>query len=243
MTATTQTPARRILLAGATGLVGRELFERLHQRPATQLTVLLRRPVSWIDAIAEQSAQVTVLRADDFRQLPALPPQDRVLIALGSTMAQAGSRDAFAAVDRDAVIAVARAGLAAGARRLGVVSSAGANPASPNFYARVKGEMEAAISDLPTEHTVIARPSLLMGDRKSLEQAQRLGEEWALRVMQPLRRLMPEGWRPVSAATVAGALLQAVEAAQPRSKGHRVLTSAFMQAWQEETDERSAIAA
>jgi uncharacterized protein YbjT (DUF2867 family) len=43
-------------------------------------------------------------------------------------------------------LAVARAALAAGARRCGLVSAMGANPKSSVFYNRVKGELEEALA-------------------------------------------------------------------------------------------------
>ena len=60
---------------------------------------------------------------------------------------------------------MARAALAAGARRCGLVSAMGANAKSSVFYNRVKGELEEALALLPFEGLVIARPSLLVGNR------------------------------------------------------------------------------
>jgi len=113
---------------------------------------------------------------DSFNEFNA-PAVDDVFIALGTTIKVAGSREAFRAVDFDAVVAVARAARAAGATRLGVVSAMGADSRSPVFYNRVKGEMEDAVQGLGFETVVIARPSLLAGDRTALKQAPRPGEK------------------------------------------------------------------
>ena len=101
----------------------------------------------------------------DFRAIPPLPPLDEAYLALGTTIKQAGSREAFRAVDLDANLAVTRAALGAGARRVGLVSAMGADAASTVFYNRTKGELEDALKALPLETLVIARPSLLAGDR------------------------------------------------------------------------------
>lgn len=79
---------------------------------------------------------------------------------------QAGSREAFRAVDLEANLAVARAGVSAGARRLGLVSAMSAIARSLLFYNRVKGTLEDALERLPLETLSIARPSFLLGERK-----------------------------------------------------------------------------
>lgn len=145
----------------------------------------------------------------------AAPPVDDVFIALGTTLKVAGSREAFRAVDFDAVVALARAARAAGATRLGVISAMGADSRSAVFYNRVKGEMEAAVAGLGFETVVIARPSLLAGDRASLRQAQRPGEQWALRAARWLSPLIPANYRAVDAGQVAQALVDTLRSAGP----------------------------
>jgi uncharacterized protein YbjT (DUF2867 family) len=146
-------------------------------------------------------------------------------IALGTTIKVAGSQEAFRAVDFDAVVAVAKAAKAAGARRLGVVSAMGANPRSTIFYNRVKGEMEEALSALGLDTLVIARPSFLAGDREALGQPLRSGEKLALRVSRMLAPLIPANYASVDVRSVANALLAEV----PAAKGRHVLLSGELQ--------------
>jgi uncharacterized protein YbjT (DUF2867 family) len=215
---------RSALLAGATGLVGRALLPLLLAgRPYERVHVLLRRAVPDIEA-------GTKLRIHqvDFARLPAaLPAVDDVYIALGTTIKVAGSESAFRQVDFDFVVNTARAARAAGATRLAVVSALGADPRSRVFYNRVKGEMETAIAQLGYASVVIARPSLLLGDRAALGQPARSGEAWATRLLGPLGWVVPRRVRPIAARTVAAALLAAVLDGQP---GLRVLESGAMQA-------------
>jgi hypothetical protein len=109
----------------------------------------------------------------DFAALPPLPPIDEVYLALGTTIKVAGRQAAFWAIDFNANLAVARAALAAGARRCGLVSAMGANAKSSVSYNRVKGELEEALAQIPFEGLVVARPSLLIGNRASLGQPER----------------------------------------------------------------------
>jgi hypothetical protein len=84
----------------------------------------------------------------DFTALPALPPANEAYLALGTTIKVAGSQAAFRAVDYDANLFVARAALAAGVKRVGLVSAMGADARSKIFYSRVKGELEDALAQL-----------------------------------------------------------------------------------------------
>jgi uncharacterized protein YbjT (DUF2867 family) len=152
---------------------------------------------------------------------------DDVFITLGTTIEVAGSQAAFRQVDFDFVVNTARAARAAGATRLAVVSSLGADAKSRVFYNRVKGEMEAAITQLGYKSVVIAQPSLLLGDRAKLGQPARSGEVWAARLLGPLRWMVPKRVRPIHARAVASALLAAILDAEP---GVRVLKSGAMQA-------------
>ena len=138
-----------------------------------------------------------------------LPPCDTVLVALGTTIKTAGSKQAFAAVDLDAVVATAAAAKKAGARAVGVVSAMGASASSGVFYSRTKGQMEAAITALGFERTVFVRPSFLAGDRAALKQAERPGEAVALVAMRWLNAVIPANYRAVHASDVARSLIGA----------------------------------
>lgn len=211
--------ARTALVAGATGLVGREILQGLlADESVAAVHVLGRRELPL------QHPKLTQHRVD-FKALPALPRVGEAFIALGTTIKVAGSQEAFRALDFDAVLAVAKAARAAAATRLAVVSAMGADPGSKVFYSRVKGEMEQALSALDFETLVIARPSLLVGNREALGQPARRGEELGLKVSRWFGPLIPDNYRPIEARAVARALLSAVRTVQ----GHRVLTSGEMQ--------------
>lgn len=208
------------LIIGATGLVGRELlgvllahssYERIH--------VLLRRAARDLPRSERLCPQVI-----DFERLPAaLPSAVDVYCCVGTTIAVAGSEAAFRNVDFDLVVSVARAARAAGAERLAVVSALGADKRSRVYYNRVKGEMEAAVATLGYRVVVIARPSLLAGDRGALGQPVRPGERIALRASAVFGALIPARYRPIAARTVARALRTALAEA---TDGLRIVESA-----------------
>jgi uncharacterized protein YbjT (DUF2867 family) len=212
--------ARTAWLAGATGLIGRELLARLQADARWQAVHVFGRRA--VPAGPKLRSHVV-----DFAALPnALPNADDLFVALGTTIKVAGSQAAFRAVDFDAVLAIARAGRAAGATRLAVVSALGADASARVFYNRVKGEMEAAVAGLGYASVTFAQPSLLAGDRKTLGQPERPGEVWATRLLAPVLGLVPKGIRPIAAHDVAAALVEAVAAGAP---GVARLSSAAMQ--------------
>ncbi len=192
---------RRVVLAGATGLVGVQILQALLADGAvSEIHVLARRALG----VEHPKLRVHVV---DFRRLPQLALVDEVYLGLGTTMRVAGSRDAFRAVDFDANLAVARAAVAAGAKRIGLVSAVGANSRSSVFYTRIKGELEDALERLDLSALVIARPSLLLGDRDALKQPLRLGERIGIQIGRLLAPVLPKHYRPVHARAVARSLV------------------------------------
>lgn len=155
------------------------------------------------------------LHAVDFSDLPALPTVGDVYITLGTTIAAAGSQSAFRKVDYDAVMATAQAARAAGASRCGVVTAMGANAHSRIFYNRVKGEVERDLQALGFATLVIARPSLLIGERQALQQAARPAESLSIQLFKWLDPLIPDNYRARPGADVGRALLHAVQSGPP----------------------------
>lgn len=147
---------------------------------------------------------------------PTLVPSlavDAAVSALGTTMRQAGSQEAFRAVDFEIVVAFAEAAAAAGARRILTVSSVGADPGSANFYLRTKGEMEAALEQMGFERLDILQPGLLRGPRGG---DRRLGERVGI-ALSPVLNLFLRGrldrFAAIDADIVAAALAAALRQA------------------------------
>jgi uncharacterized protein YbjT (DUF2867 family) len=206
---------RSVLVAGATGLVGRELLHGLLADDSVAKVVVVGRR-----APPESSPKLHFIQAE-LPNVPPLPRVDEGYIALGTTIKVAGSQQAFRAVDFDAVVNVACAAKTAGAKRLGVVSAMGASAKSGVFYSRVKGETENALAALKFDTLVIARPSMLAGDRTQLGQPVRSGEVMATKISRAIGWLIPRNYRSIQASSVANALLEAV----PSSRGQRVMLS------------------
>lgn len=163
----------RVVMIGATGLVGSLLAERL----------LADGIFDEVHAIGRRASGTAHARWHEHVAPPCEWPThvaaigaDVAASALGTTMRVAGSKAAFRAVDLDMVTAFARAASEAGARRMLTVSSVGADPASRLFYPALKGEMEDALAGIGFDRLDVLRPGLLRGERGGERRlAERLG--------------------------------------------------------------------
>ena len=198
----------RIVLIGATGLVGRLLLPKL-AAAGHEVHALQRR---------EGGPSGITIHVAPPGEWPALVSQfapEAAMSALGTTMRQAGTQAAFAAVDRDMVLAFADAAHAAGARRFATVSSVGADPASSNFYLRLKGEVEEELRALCFARLDIFRPGLLRGPRGA---DRRLGERIGI-ALSPLVNLALRGrfdrYAAIDAAQVAAAIAATLSDSAP----------------------------
>ncbi len=195
---------RQAILAGATGLVGRECL-RLALEQYDSVTALVRRPL-------KMTHPRLIAREIDFDRLGTIeiPRGAHVYCALGTTIKKAGSEAAFRRVDFDFPRMLAERAAAAGDARFMLVSSVGASSKSTNFYLRVKGELEDAVRAMTFESVHIFRPSILIGDREERRTGERIGialaSATAFLLAGPLRK-----YRGIPAATVAAAMVAAAE--------------------------------
>lgn len=199
---------KRLLLVGATGLIGRSVIALAPHVPSMSLVALARSEMK-----LPRGVRMEMLLADPsgWEDAVAAISPDAVICALGTTWAKAGSEDAFRLVDQNLVMRVARAAREAGAGTFCTVSSVGADAQSKAFYLRVKGEVEKELQALKFGRLDILRPGLLRGhregDRRFLE---RLGIAAA-----PVTNLLLHGnrrkYRAIRAETVAKAALQCVQ--------------------------------
>ncbi len=132
---------------------------------------------------------------------------DDAFCCLGTTIKDAGSREAFRAVDHAAVLAFAWAAQRAGAKRFFVVSALGADPESRVFYRRVKGETEAALQVLGFSTLAIFQPGLLLGPRARPRMGERVSAA-VLWLAEPLLLGRLRKYRAIEAATVARAMVR-----------------------------------
>jgi uncharacterized protein YbjT (DUF2867 family) len=198
--------AKIVLLAGASGLTGGCALDALLAAPdIARVVAVSRRPLGREHPrLANRIVQFERLES----QLKGVHCE-AALCCLGTTLRRAGSRERFHAVDVDAVLTFARVAKAAGARRFVVISSAGADADSKNFYLHTKGEMEVALEQLGFESLDILQPSLLLAWRSEMRPLE-LMARGVMPLLNPLLRGKYLPYRAIAARTVGAAMLGAV---------------------------------
>ncbi len=200
------------LLAGASGFVGGYVLDSLLDAPDFgRVFAVSRRPLGREHPrLANRIVQFEKLET----QLKGTACQV-AFCCLGTTMKQAGSEKAFRQVDHDLVLSFARVAKAAQAQRFVVVTSAGADPASKNFYLRVKGEVERALEGIGFASLDILQPGPLLGLRSPLRPVELLATV-LMPVVNPFLGGNRTAYRGIPARTVAAA---AVGAARSGRRG------------------------
>ena len=194
-------------VAGGSGLVGGVLLRALLQGTAYESVISIgRRTVALVHpGLTQVVADLTANQP-----LEAATPPEVAFCCLGTTLAKAGSREAFRKVDHGAVLHFAREARRRGARVLVHVSAMGSNPRSLIFYNRVKGEVERDLTQLDYPSVYAMRPSFLDGERQERRPLERvtLG---AARALGPLLGK----YRPTPVDALVRAMLAAASSAAP----------------------------
>jgi uncharacterized protein YbjT (DUF2867 family) len=194
-----------VMLAGASGLVGKNALDVLLDSPDTgRVFAITRRPLG-----REHSRLANrIVQFDNIEtQLKGLTCHVAVC-CLGTTLGQAGSEAAFRRVDVDYVLSFARTAKAAQAQRFIVVSSAGADTQSKKFYLRTKGEMEEAVAGVGFTSLDILQPGPLLALRNQMRPLE-LGALLVMPLLNPFLRGERAAFRGISAKTVGAAIVGA----------------------------------
>ena len=131
---------------------------------------------------------------------------DILFSTLGTTLKQAGGKQAQYKIDHTYQFQFAQAAAYNEVPAYVLVSSASASPDSKLFYSRMKGELERDVKKLPFKSINILQPSLLHGDREQ----ERFGEKLGFRVLNSLNAIgLFRKYRAIEAQTVAQAMINA----------------------------------
>ena len=143
-------------IIGASGLIGSCIVDELLQTTDNKITLISRR------ALGLSNLRIHEVIVDFTNQSAlneALKGVDAVFIAIGTTQKKMkGDLSAYRKVDYDIPVAVAQACVINNVPKLLMVSSAGADSSSSNFYLRIKGEVEHAIEKMPIQYIGIFQP-------------------------------------------------------------------------------------
>lgn len=191
------------IIIGATGLVGSQLVRQLLSDDRFRTVKIFGRRTT---GIQHPKLQEYIVNFDQVEEWQHLVRGDVLFSTLGTTLKQAGSKEAQYKIDYTYQYEVAKAADQNGTKWYVLVSSGGASPRSGFFYTRMKGQLEEAVKDLDFDHIHILQPAILVGDRKE----ERKGENTGISVLRFLNRLgIARRYKPIDVSVVAEAMIKA----------------------------------
>lgn len=191
------------ILLGATGLVGSALLQQLLKDSRYgRVKVFTRRRTGVVDPKLDEY----IIDFDRPERWQHDVKGDVLFSALGTTIKQAGSKNAQYKVDYTYQYQFALAAALHAVPIYILVSAAYASPDSQIFYSRIKGELEKAVSELPFHAVHILKPGVLLGNRKE----GRMGERISIAVLNIVGALPGMNkWKPIAGSVVARAMRHA----------------------------------
>lgn len=174
------------IVAGATGLVGKEIVRQLLENPQYASVIALSRSSQKNLSENPSENSTAKLKTIPYPVGDDVLKGDELYCALGTTIKIARTQAAFRAVDYDLVLDVVKRAQKGGIPRIAVISSVGSDPNSRIFYSKVKGEVERDLRALGLPRLDIYHPSFLLGRRREF----RIGEILGMKVAGLLAPMM-----------------------------------------------------
>lgn len=169
------------ILIGATGATGNDLLDLLLKDDTyKQVDIFVRREVE----LQHDKLRIHVIDFDKPEQWKHLVKGDVLISCLGTTLKDAGSKEAQWKVDYDYQYQFAKAAKENNVNHFVLVSSSSSSPDSRFFYLRMKGRLEEAVKSLGFSRLVIFNPPGLV--RKNSD---RTGEVVGMKAIQFLNKI------------------------------------------------------
>ncbi len=196
----------RAILFGASGLVGQSLLNDCLNNPSIEeLTVILRRDVTLPES---KKLKKVINPLTEIESLRVHLDMDICFCCLGSTIKKAGSKEAFKKVDYDLPLKIAELFKAVVPQgTFAVITARGADKDSAIFYNKVKGELEEDLKVLQLKHLIIARPSLIIGERQESRPMEFISQK-LFNLIDPIIKMISPGVRGIPASVISNALLK-----------------------------------
>ena len=209
------------VLAGASGLIGKQLMYKLLESTFYQKVLILVRKEM---PIKHPKIEQLIVNFDQLAKYQEQLIADDFFCCLGTTMKKAGSKEAFYKVDFTYCLELGKIASQNHTKSFNLVSAIGSNPNSGIYYSKVKGEVEKALKELNFTELNIFQPSILIGNRVEF----RLGEKIGICIVQSISPLLIGGlrkYKPIHVAQVANAMLNDAQ----RNSNKRVKRYEFQQ--------------
>jgi uncharacterized protein YbjT (DUF2867 family) len=192
----------QVILFGATGLIGSQVLKfLLNDSYFKNVIAITRKPV----LIKHKKLKVRHINFSNLKEIEECIKDSLVVFStIGTTQSKVkGDKKSYREIDFDITYNIGRACQAHYIEKFLFISSSGADSSSSNFYLKLKGEAEEAVSKLNLKSLIILRPSLLLGSRNEF----RFGEKIAQIVMPLFSAFLPSRFKPISSASVSEVMI------------------------------------
>lgn len=160
------------LIIGSTGLIGSPLLELLlESREYEKVITFVKRD----SGIQHPKLTQHIIDFDKPETYKELVVGDDFFCTIGTTIKNAGSKDAFRKVDFEYPKQFTSFALLNKVKQFLIVSSLGADANSGNFYLKTKGEIQDFLKDCNFESVSVFQPSLLLGNRTEFRLGEKIG--------------------------------------------------------------------
>ena len=205
---------KKAIVIGSTGLVGSELVKQLLESSDYSEVISLVRRKSGETHPKLSEHVVDFDKPDVWKNLVK---GDLLFSAMGTTIKTAKTKDNQYKIDYTYQYETAKIAAENGVPVYVLISSAGANSNSLNFYVSLKGKLEDSVRQLPFKTIQILQPGQLDGNRKE----NRIGEKMGLKVMYALNKMgILHKYRPIKGYEVAEAMIAVAN--KPSSGSYRL---------------------
>ena len=203
----------KALVIGATGATGKELVAQLLEDEAfTEVHIFVRRAYN----CQNPKLYTHIIDFEKPQTWAALLHGDVAFSCLGTTLAQAGNKQAQWRVDYDYQLHFAENCSKNHVKTFVLVSAARADAKSAIYYSKMKGMLEDVVKKLPFDRLFILQPSILERNDSS-----RLGEKFSLKAIKLFNKIgMFRKYRPISTAVLAQKM---IKLAKTEQKGIKII--------------------
>ena len=202
---------KKAIVYGASGLVGSFILDLLLQNNSYDcIYAVTRRKLS----IVHPKLINIVGELDEIENLTQGILIDEVYISLGTTKKKTPDLKKYYKIDHDYPVLAAQAAKNNGAKSVLLVSSVGANAKASSFYLKTKGETERDIISIQFDHTLIFKPSLIMGKRNESRFLEDMSKKIG-HLINPLLSGKLSKFKGIEAKAIATSMIR--EANQPKN--------------------------
>ena len=192
------------LLFGSSGLVGRQILNRLTNDVNYSKIKIFVRSEPEI-----QSNKLEIIKTDfnDLENFKDYIKGDDCFFCIGTTKQNSPNKNEYQKVELEIPKKIAQIARANSVNSFIFVSSIYANPNSSGDYVKFKGLVEEELKKLNFSNLGILRPSFLMGDRKENRVGEKIGAI-TFRLLSPLLLGPLKKMRPINSEKVAKAMIK-----------------------------------